>query len=478
MKAARLLVLTALAALLLPPLAAAQGAFLSDEQPLATLPDMPQGLSFVDGSLYLNVASVLLKAQRQGDNIVGFVADTDFVKIEDDITYVVRQPRTGDLFFTRPDRQGNSCLYYSSRDGKRLKTKRLKMDGLMVEHPTFSADGQVMVFASTERRRSYGGYDLWYSTCSDGEWSSPVNLGNRVNSAGDDLSPCIVGDYLFFSSNGRNESPGHLGIYATRLIARQVTGDTVGMLQIGRSRVQHLPHGINSAVSDCRDFVVDTLSHCCYWVNSASGLRSYAGTLQGITLWGHVYDSRQQPLSGVLVTASLHHRQVALATSGPDGFYRLSLPSLPAGDTYSLTFAKARRFTRRLPLAASHNPSDNLFGEQQRDIVLDSLPIGFPIVYHDLFGPDAVVELSAYGIETLRPLVAFLVDNPALQADLTLSCDPTDNAEFNALLTEQRLLRLQEHLQAALPDEAVLHFHVGKSRNEASGESRLTVLLR
>lgn len=472
------ILLSLMAVLLLLPCshAAAQGvAFASHEHPMALFPGQPQGLSVVDSDLLVYSSGVLLKTHRLGDDVVGYKPDTAFVKLDEDVNYVVRHPVSGDLYFTRLDRKGHSCLYFSHRDGKRTKTKRIKLDDIEVVHPSFSADGQVMVFASAERRRSYGGYDLWYSHFRDGEWGRPVNMGNRVNSPGDDLTPCIVGDYLYFSSNGRDESRNHLNVYATRLIAREITGDTVGMLQIGRSRVQQLPQGINSAVSDCYDFVVDTQRGCSYWVNGASGLRSYSGTLHATTLWGHIYNTRNKSLAGVRVTAYDGDQAVAMASSGADGFYRLTLP---VGATYSIRYSQPRRFAHTHTLHTAADMAGNLIGDEQHDVVLDSLPVGRPFHFVDLFGPDAVVDLSPHGIEQLHPLIAFLADNPSLQADLTLSCDLTADAEFNALLTEQRLLRLQEHLQAALPADAVLRFHSGTARGEATGETRLSVVIQ
>ena len=462
----------------------AQGVvFSSREQPQDLFPGQPQGLSVVDSDLYVYTSGVLLKTTRQGDEIVGYMADTDFVKLDEGVNYIVRHPVTGDYYFTRLDRKGHSTLYCSHREGKRVKTKRVKMDDIEVEHPTFSSDGKVMVFSSVERRRSYGGYDLWYSRYHNDAWSTPVNLGNRVNSQGDEVTPCIVGDYLFFSSNGREESRKHLSIYATRLIALQVTGDTVGMLQIGRSRVQQLPQGINSLVSDCYDFVVDPLSHCCYWVNTASGIRSYNGSLEAVTLWGHVFNTRNKSLAAVQVTAYDNGQAVAMASSRADGFYRLTLP---VGGTYSIHYRHPRRFSQEYELQTSVDRAGNLIGEVQRDVVLDSLPVGYQLSYTDLFGPDAVVDLSRHGIETLRPLVGFLTDNPDLQADLTLRCDLTDNAEFNALLTEQRLQRLDTYLSTQLPDGVTLRFHngckaVGDLRegcSDATGETVLTVLMK
>ena len=461
------------------PTAAQTTVFASREQPLALLPALPQGLSVLDSDLCLQASAVRMKALFLGEEIVGFVVDTDAVKLDEEVNYIVRHPVTGDLYFTRPDRKGRSTLFFSHTDGKKVKTKRVKLNDIEVEHPTFSADGKVMVFSSVERRRSYGGYDLWYSLLQDGEWSAPVNLGNRVNSPGDDVTPCIVGDYLFFSSNGRDESRHHLNIYATRLIARQVSGDTVGMLQIGRSRVQQLPQGINSAVSDCYDFTIDTVGQCCWWVNSSSGLRCYRGVLDAVTLWGHTYDLRGKALPGVRVTAYDGGRAVAMASSDVDGFYRLTLP---VGHTYSIEYALSMYFTQRYELKTKTDEAGNLIGEHQHDRTLDGLPVGRQFQYTDLFGPDAVVDLSAHGAEVLQPLITFLTDNPGLKADMTLSCDLTADAEFNALLTDQRMLRLSQYLKEHLPAAVRLSLtNACQGRDgcsTATGESRLTILLR
>ncbi len=455
------------------------GVFQSRSHELAELPAPPQGLSMVGGNLYAYSGQLLMTALRNDDAIVGFMIDTEYVKYDAEATYVVRHPASGDIYFTRLDRKGHSCLYVGHRDGRRYKAKRVKLNDIEVEHPTFSPDGDIMVFASKEPRRSYGGYDLWYSEYNDGEWSTPVNMGNRVNSSGDDVTPCVEGDYLYFSSNGRRESKGRHNVFATRLIANQVSGDTVGMLQIGRSRVQQLPQGINSAASDCYDFVVDRYNGVCYWVNSGSGIRSYKGALESVMQWGYVYDSQEQPLAGVTVTACEEGVAVAAATTDADGFYRICLP---LGRTYKLRYTLSNHFSYEHRLKAVNDDANNLIGEARQDVTLGALPVGRPFVYTDLFGPDAVVELNAHGIEVLEPLVRFLSDNPTLRADLTLSNYLTTDVEFNALLTDQRMLTLGRYLTERLPSAVDFTMNNGCRGREgcdgATGTSRLTVLLK
>ena len=75
--------------------------------------------------------------------------------------------------------------------------------------------GNKMVFASN-RSGGYGGYDLYYSIFKNGEWSSPVNFGEKINSTSDDFRPIIFEQdvsktqlMMVFSSN----RPGGLGGY-------------------------------------------------------------------------------------------------------------------------------------------------------------------------------------------------------------------------------------------------------------------------
>ena len=461
------------------PVQAQTTAFASKAHPFANLPGQPQGLTVMGGELYVHAADVMMMALRQKNDIVGFVVDTDFVKIDNEINYMVRQPITGDIYYTRLDRKGRSCLYVSTRDGKRQRVKRVKMDDVEVEHPTFSADGMIMVFSSMEKRRSYGGYDLWYSRFLDGEWSRPFNLGDRVNSTGDEVGAWVVGDYLFFSSNGHEDSKGHMNIYVTRLIADHTTGDTVGLMQIGRSRVQHLPFGINSAVSDCYDFVYDKEHKCYYWINSSSGFRSYNGHLEAVTLWGHIYNSRNEAMNGVLVTAYDGEEAVATAASDATGLYRICLP---AGHTYRVLFNQANHYNHDYLLTARADIAGNLIGDIQHDVTLDALPVGRQFYYTDLFGPDAVIDLSTHGVEVLDPLVRFLTDNRALSAEMTLTCDLTDDVEFNSLLTEQRLKVVGDYLSDRLPATTRLTLRNGCNGragcSDATGETRLTILLK
>lgn len=69
-------------------------------------------------------------------------------------------------------------------------------------HPTLSADGQRLYFAS-DCPGGFGGMDIYVSQKLGNKWGEPVNLGPIVNTAGNEIFPFISQkDKLFFASEG------------------------------------------------------------------------------------------------------------------------------------------------------------------------------------------------------------------------------------------------------------------------------------
>ena len=62
-----------------------------------------------------------------------------------------------------------------------------------------------MLVFSADSYSTVGVEDLYVSVLQAGKWSEPKNLGRKINSTAQELSPSLSGDgkYLYFSSNGR-----------------------------------------------------------------------------------------------------------------------------------------------------------------------------------------------------------------------------------------------------------------------------------
>jgi outer membrane protein OmpA-like peptidoglycan-associated protein len=92
----------------------------------------------------------------------------------------------------------------SDNDWDKLKDFTYNSDNYIVEHPSVSADGNVLYFAS-DMPGTFGGKDIWVCRKTGDAWSKPENLGEEVNTTGNELFPYIRKDgSLYFSSDGQS----------------------------------------------------------------------------------------------------------------------------------------------------------------------------------------------------------------------------------------------------------------------------------
>lgn len=73
-------------------------------------------------------------------------------------------------------------------------------------NPQLSGDGRTLFWSST-RPDGLGGHDIWFSQKSDaGEWSQAQNMGEGVNSDGDEDQPWVnaAGDFMLFTGAAVN----------------------------------------------------------------------------------------------------------------------------------------------------------------------------------------------------------------------------------------------------------------------------------
>lgn len=81
--------------------------------------------------------------------------------------------------------------------------------GSVYSHPAVSEDGKTLIFAS-DNAASLGGTDLFVTFKANGEWSEPENLGDGINTRGNELFPFLDSrNNLFFSSDGTTGMGGY-----------------------------------------------------------------------------------------------------------------------------------------------------------------------------------------------------------------------------------------------------------------------------
>jgi len=87
---------------------------------------------------------------------------------------------------------------------KSLNTNRNDIDASISFNEEF-------LYFSSDRRGGFGGFDIYrLRKLPDGTWSKPINLGEKINSQNDEISPFIGLDNktLYFSSNGASSIGG------------------------------------------------------------------------------------------------------------------------------------------------------------------------------------------------------------------------------------------------------------------------------
>ena len=103
-----------------------------------------------------------------------------------------------------PEAGLNDELYIAavSPDGKWVNAKKYPHsdEGFNCSYPSLSMDGSKLHFSSN-RADGFGGQDIYLSINSGSDWSFPVNVGPKVNTPGDEITPYVVGESLYFSSN-------------------------------------------------------------------------------------------------------------------------------------------------------------------------------------------------------------------------------------------------------------------------------------
>lgn len=163
------------------------------------------------------------------------------------------------MYFTRVQMENNylgeSKIYYAQKgsDGWGAANEVAGVNGdYIAKHPCEGElFGEKVLFFSANIPGGKGGFDIYYAPKkSEGVFGLPVNLGEVINTAGDELSPFYQDGKLYFSSNGR-ETIGGQDVFESQWNGAVWSAPLM------------LPLGINSSVDDI------------YYTRSADGYSGY-----------------------------------------------------------------------------------------------------------------------------------------------------------------------------------------------------------
>ena len=305
--------------------------------------------------------------------------------------------------------------------------------------PVFSADGQTLYFAST-RKGGFGGSDLYKAAMEGpGRFGAPENLGDKVNTVGNESFPAISPEgVLYFSSDG-HPGLGKLDIF-----------------KLDKGQVQNLGSPINSNGDDFAPFFLDKQGGV-FSSNRAGGkgsddlyrFRENTIKLVFFVADGTVLERNSQtgtttPVSNQPVALlGANGRQLQTTTSGPDGKFIFKLDSAAA--SYALTANRDGYFTARNSLTTvGRKPAQELLPDPVNEIripvtlTLTKIVKNKAIVVDNIFydydksniRPDAALELDKL-VETLN-------DNPRITIELSSHTDSRGKDAYNQALSQRR----------------------------------------
>ena len=454
----------ALLALLLLPfaLSAQQTApLIVEPQSNVRIPWGLDNLSVVDGHLFGYSKGVIVCAPITGQHLRPMQPDTLFSSKIHNADYIVRNPRDSMLYFTCQEEDGSINLY--TYDNRRFrKTRRIDIHGWNRDicHPTFSSNGNMMIFAS-RGKVGLGGFDLWCSLWNGHRWTRPINMGNIINTPGNDINPVFYHNYLVYSSDSIPGSKPGYHLYAVRL--REATG--IDDIIFDTYTIQALPEPVNSTANDM-NIAFSTATNQGFWISNRTGSRqlySFNGLLEGITLSGTVTDNRNIPIPDADIRIFLNGRLANSTRSDSTGHYHLFVL---ANDNYQIQVVKNNFYHYETTLALVHDSQRQLLTLTTHNVRLTSLPLNYPMMIQNIFVQETGSEISGSANSDLKPIISYLRDNPHISAQFTVYCDPTDDETFNNILIEHRIKNLYQHILSLLPSSTQFSIINGNKAEE------------
>ncbi len=353
------------------------------------------------------------------------------------------------MYFTACERPGGlgSCdIFFSALNngkwslpvnlGSPVNTKYWEVQ------PSINAAGK-MLFFSSNRPGGIGGKDLWYSVYkSNKKWSTPKNLGNTINTTGDEMSPFIHfdGKTLYFSSDGR-PGMGGLDIYFSRMLEDSTWTEP-----------KNLGYPINT-YNDEMGLTIESDGQKAYFSSKRDeqgGKNIYSFRLYEAVqpdpvsyLKGKVTDKETGQMliaEYELINLSTGKSVINNLTDGNGNF----LVCLPSGNNYGLNVSKDGYlfYSENFMLEGQHTAMEPYL----KKIMLSPFRVGEKMLLANVFFEVDSWQLKKESLAELNKLSALLKDNKELKVEIGGYTDATGTNEHNLSLSEKRALTVVNFL--------------------------------
>lgn len=355
------------------------------------------------------------------------------------------------LVFTSCDgRRGyGSCdIYVSYKEGNEW-SKPENMGNMINSaaweaQPSLSADGRTIYFVSN-RQGGYGRKDIWSSTKNKkGKWESAVNLGKKINTNKDEISPFIHanGESIYYSSNGKI-GLGGLDIYMSE------KEDSLW------SEPVNLGYPLNDA-HDQLSLYISSGGEKGYYTIEKKDRGNFESKLYSFDLpdsfrvsnrssyvKGTVSDAETgTPLSAEIKLYKLDNEKFysELASDKKTGEYTVVLSE---SNQYGL-YVSAKGYLFQ-DFSFSFDDID-AFDSNLLDIKLEPVKIGATTILSNIFFDFNEYTLQRSSMSELKEVYDFLRQNPNVKVEISGHTDNVGSADYNLDLSTKRAKSVYDFL--------------------------------
>lgn len=351
------------------------------------------------------------------------------------------------LYFTRcqaGEHRKNGCqIMVASKSGGAFSQAHpveiATIDTLdIVGHPTLSEDELVLYF-SAERKGGFGGKDLWVSTrkSTSDAFGRPFNLGENINTAGDEVFPFLRNDTsLYFSSNGHG-GMGGLDIFVSTIDTAGNWGEPVNLKYPMNSTSDDFaivfhPTQEKGFMSSNRGNTRGTDN--IYYFEEPSIQFTFSGTVKD--------ESTMQLVSNATVRFVGSDGSVMSTRTNDKGYFNFSESQVNKNTTYEITIDKDNYFT----LSATETTVGLEFSKDfVKEYTLQPIPEE-PIMLPDILYDLGKWDLKPQFEDSLQGLIETLQVNPTITIELASHTDSRASEESNDILSQKRAQSVVDYL--------------------------------
>lgn len=134
-------------------------------------------------------------------------------------------------------------------------------------HWTISLNNENTIYFSSKQETVYGSYDIYKSTLKNGEYQTPINIGNTINTELLETCPFIARDNSYLIYSIRNH-PNGIGSFDLFISYRTSNGDWTKGINLGK-KINSRANDLTPQVTPDGKYLFYTSSGDIYWVDTS-----------------------------------------------------------------------------------------------------------------------------------------------------------------------------------------------------------------